>query len=106
MYLLHLNNENGISFLEALFAVTLIFFIAAYLLPQFPKLEHAALKQRVEMHASEAAFNGVRQVRDYGVTKGAFEIDDIIYDWEYSKGEICVTYTFEKELYEKCVSKN
>lgn len=102
MYLLH---NKGFSFIEALFAVTLIFFIAAYLLPQFPKLEEAALMQRMEMYASEVAFNGARLVRDYGTTKGQFEIDEIIYYWQYKAGEICVTYTFEKEMYKRCVSR-
>lgn len=103
MYLLH---DKGFSFIEALFAITLIFFIAAYLLPQFPKLEQAALMQRLEMYASEVALNGARQVRDYGITNGEFEIDQIVYHWQYNTGEICVSYTFEKELFERCVSKD
>lgn len=101
MYLLQ---NKGFSFIEALFAITLIFFIAAYLLPQFPKLEKAAFLQRLEMYASEVALNGAKLVRDYGITKGQFEIDQIMYDWHYNAGEICVTYTFEKEMYKRCVS--
>jgi hypothetical protein len=103
MYLLQ---NKGFSFIESLFAITLIFFIAAYLLPQFPKLEKTALMQRLEMYASEVAFNGAKLVRDYGIMNGQFEIDQIMYHWQYNAGEICVTYTFEKELYERCVSKD
>ena len=88
--------------LESLLAVTILFFIAGFLLPKFSDLKSDVEIQKMQTHAAEVAFNGARLVRDYGKTSGAFEIENVTYNWEYVNNQICVTYFYIKD-WQKCI---
>ena len=96
-------NSKGTSVLESLLAVTILFFIAGILLPKFSDLKDEIEIQKTQTHASEVAFNGARMVRDYGITSGFFEIENLTFQWEYMNGEICVTYYFKEEWHKECI---
>ena len=97
------NNSKGSSMLESLLAVTILFFLAGILLPKFSELKSGIETQKIQTHASEAAFNGARMVRDYGKISGSFEIENITYNWEYINDEICVNYYYKKEWHNECI---
>ena len=98
-----LNNSKGNSMLESLLAVTILFFIAGFLLPKFSDLKSTLETQKVQTHVSEVAFNGARLVRDYGRTSGVFEIESITFNWEYVNNQICVSYFLKKEWHNECI---
>ena len=97
-----LNNSKGNSVLESLLAITILFFIAGFLLPKFSDLKSEVEIQKIQTHAAEVAFNGARLVRDYGRTSGAFEIESITYNWAYDNNRICVNYFYKKE-WQECI---
>ena len=97
-----LNNCKGNSVLESLLAVTILFFIAGFLLPKFSDLKSDVEIQKIQTHAAEVAFNGARLVRDYGKTSGVFEIENITYNWEYVNNQICVAHFYIKD-WQKCI---
>lgn len=98
-----LTNSKGNSMLESLLAVTILFFIAGFLLPKFSDLKSELETQKVQTHASEVAFNAARLVRDYGKTTGVFKIENITFNWEYVNNQICVTYFYKKEWHNECI---
>jgi len=100
-----LNNSYGNSILESLIAVTILFFIAGFLLPKFSDLKSEVEKQKIQTHATEVAFNGARLVRDYGRTSGVFKIENISFNWEYDYNQICVSYFYEKEWHNECIGE-
>ena len=96
-------NNRGTSMLESLLAVTILFFIAGYLLPKFSDLKLEVETQKVQTHAAEVAFNGARLVRDYGRTSGVFKIENIDFNWKYVDNQICVSYFYKKEWHNECI---
>ena len=98
-----LNNSYGNSILESLIAVTILFFIAGFLLPKFSDLKSEVEIQKIQTHASEVAFNGARLVRDYEKTNGVFKIENIDFSWEYVDNQICVSYFYKKEWHNECI---
>lgn len=99
-------NNKGISFFESLFAVTIIFIIASFLLPQFANLKSEIVNQRVQLHASEVARNAARTVRDYHITNGKITIDDVDFIWQYKNQAICVSYQYKNEDFNQCITKD
>ena len=98
-----LNNSKGSSFLEALLAITIFFLIASLILPQFTKLQEELQHQKVQMHATEVAFNAARLVRDFNEVQGFLTIEQTRYDWKYEQNQICVSYTYEGEFSSQCI---
>ncbi len=98
-----LNNSYGNSILESLLAVTILFFIAGFLLPKFSDLKSTVELQKIQTHSAEVAFNGARLVRDYSRTNGVFEIENIRFNWEYVNNQICVSYLYKKEWHSECI---
>lgn len=98
-----LNSQRGISLLESLLAISIVFMIAGLLLPKFSEMSIEIERQKVQAHASEAAYNGARLVRDYDKENGVFIIDDIHFYWYFNSNQLCVSYLYDEEAVEKCI---
>lgn len=97
-------NEHGISQIETILALVIFFLISLTLLPVSYSLQSSLQRQVLSYHASEVAYNGANIVKNYGQAQGVQIIDQTTYTWSYDAHRICVTYQFEQESYEQCIS--
>ncbi|MEO4052401.1 hypothetical protein [Solibacillus sp. CAU 1738] len=99
-----MSNEKGLSFIEILLSIVIIICICGTLLPFSYHLQRTTINKELELHASEVALNGVRIVQLYGITGGVINIQQVEYKWNYTLGEICVSFNNLNEERVKCVS--
>ena len=96
-------NEQGISFVETILAVAILFLITTTLIPMTHQMRTTIYTKKLELHASEVALNGALIVEQYGEQYGIQEIDNVLYHWIYAQNSICVQYENDNQTYEKCV---
>lgn len=97
-------NEQGVSFIETMLALSILFLITLTLLPFSYTLQQTLHERIFVYHASEVAYNGAQLVKNYGQTVGVQRIDYILYEWRFDGREICVSYTYLQKGYEQCIS--
>ncbi|MEK4426163.1 type II secretion system protein [Solibacillus sp. FSL K6-1523] len=95
--------EQGFSFVEALLAVVILFFLSASLVPLTFHMKQQLEGQKRQTHAAEVAFNGALLQQRYGEWSGVQEIEGISYFWNFDLGSVCVKYDADLEEYELCV---
>ena len=85
-------DEQGVSLVETILAVVIVFLITASLIPFTYQLRTTLQNKKLEMHASEVALNGALQMQYYGSSSGQEMIEQTIYHWVYQSGTICVQF--------------
>ncbi|ATP41041.1 pilus assembly protein FimT [Solibacillus sp. R5-41] len=96
-------NEQGFSFVEALLAVVILFFLSTSLVPLTYHMKQQLELQKRQAHAAEVAFNGALLQQRYGEWNGMQEIEGISYFWDFDTGTVCVTYSVDVEEHQLCV---
>lgn len=96
-------NEQGFSFVEALLAVVILFFLSLTLVPLTYHMKQQLEEQKQQAYAAEVAFNGALLQQRYGEWNGVQEIEGILYFWKFDLGSVCVTYDTDLEERELCV---
>ena len=96
-------DERGISLVETILAVVILFLITASLIPFTYQLRTTLQNKKLEMHASEVALNGALQMQYYGTSSGQEIIEQTIYQWVYQSGTICVQFQNSTKELEKCI---
>lgn len=96
-------NEQGFSFVEALLAVVILFFLSTTLVPLTFHMNQQLALQKQQAHAAEVAFNGALLQQRYGEWNGVLEIEGNAYYWAFDSGMVCVTYNVDVEEYEICL---
>ncbi|MEG0471989.1 MAG: type II secretion system protein [Solibacillus sp.] len=96
-------NEQGFTFIEALLAAVILFFLSASLVPLTYHMKQQLELEKRQAHAAEVAFNGALLQQRYGESNGVREIDGITYFWNFDTGTVCVTYDTDVEKSELCV---
>ncbi len=96
-------NEQGFSFVEALLAVVILFFLSMSLVPLTYHMKQQLEEQKWQAHAAEVAFNGALLQQRYGEWSGVQEIEGVSYFWNFDSGSVCVTYDADLEEHELCV---
>lgn len=96
-------NEHGFSFVEALLAVVILFFLSTSLVPLTFHMKQQMAVQKREVHAAEVAFNGALLYQRYGERSGVREIEGVSYFWQLDAGSVCVSYEVDVEELELCV---
>lgn len=96
-------NEQGFSFVEALLAVVILFFLSMTLVPLTYHMKQQLQEQKRQTHAAEVAFNGALLQQRYGEWSGMQEIEGVSYFWNFDSGSVCVTYDAGVEDSELCV---
>lgn len=96
-------NEQGFSFVEALLAVVILFFLSTSLVPLTFHMKQKLEEQKRQTHAAEVAFNGALLQQRYGERRGVQEIGGISYFWSFDSGSVCVAYDADLEEHELCI---
>lgn len=85
-------NEQGISLIETMLSVSILFLLTISLLPLTHSMGTHIENEKMASHAGEVAYNGARTVQLYGEMSGVQQIDGHTYMWEFVNHSICVTY--------------
>ncbi|MED3660742.1 hypothetical protein NST62_05485 [Ureibacillus sp. FSL K6-8385] len=96
-------NEKGVSMIESMLTVSVIFVLVSFI-PAVFQLKSSLHNQMLELHASQAAYEGVRIAKTTGNTEGRIWIDDVEYTWHLQNDTICVQYNHLDEERLKCVN--
>lgn len=102
-----MRNEKGISLAETLLTVVILLTIASTLIPVSYQLKTNLYNKKLDMLASEVAYEGVKEVLYTSITSGRKQIDDVEFYWNYSGSVICVDYkNINKKEIRKCIDQN
>lgn len=96
-------NERGVSFIETVLALSILFLLTLTIIPLAYKMQMDVEKQKAAYYASEVAYNGALLVKQYGVTYGTQQLGHILYEWAYDAGTICTNYHLGDEVIEQCI---
>ena len=96
-------NERGISFIETILAVSILFLITLTLIPLTYDMQAAKRRQLASYYASEVAYNGALLVQRDGVTYGEQQLNGILYEWYYDGQAICTSYRLDGKDMERCI---
>lgn len=98
-------NESGISLVETLLTLAILMLLCGSLIPLHSHLNQTLHESKLELHASEVAYQGAQQVAAGGVKEGTLTIDGVLYHWEYQDSSICVTFPNVEGAKQKCISE-
>lgn len=96
-------NESGMSLVETMCTLFIMMLLTGSLIPLHTQLNKTLLQQKLQLHASEVAFQGASQVAAGKVTQGKLKIENVVYDWEWTNNRICVRFVAVKEVQLKCI---
>lgn len=96
-------NEEGISFVETLLTVVILFTIASTIIPISSHFKTNLYDKKLELHASEVAYEAVKMVLHDQRLSGIKEIDQVKYYWSFDGQQICVEFNNSKEVKTKCI---
>lgn len=96
-------SEQGITLLETVLSIVILSLVTVTLLPAVNNLQERLHNEKLAYRASEAAYNGAKEAAYAGAVKGMITIDDTEYNWQYSSGEICVTYSDLRGQQKMCI---
>lgn len=99
-------NSQGISLVETMLSLVILFILTATILPMVNKLHNHLYNTRLDLHASEAAYNAALKIEQSDVHKGSFYIEGMWYNWHYNQKAICVTFNNLKGQTEKCIDSS
>lgn len=97
-------NERGISFIETLLAMSILFLLILTLIPFTYEMQATIQKRKLSYYASEVAYNGALLVQRYGIRQGTQQLNEILYEWVYDGRAICTKYYLNEEEIEQCIS--
>ena len=97
-------NNKGVSFIESLLTVVIIFTICGTLIPVSSHMKSTLYNKKLELHASETALEAAKQIRVENVSKGTHRIDHVDYFWSYDGVQLCVEFENLNGARIKCVN--
>lgn len=101
-----MRNEKGISFAETLLTVVIFFTIASTLIPVSYQLKTTLYNKKLDMFASEVAYEGVKEALQTSITSGRRQIEEVDFYWNYNGSIICVDYkNINKKELRKCIDQ-
>ena len=98
-------NNRGVSFVETLLIVGIIFTLTGSLIPFMAKLNESLFVRKLDLHVSQVAYNAAKQIAHLGNSSGSEIIDLIHYQWIYDGQKLCVNYVLTDEEEMKCFSQ-
>lgn len=99
-------NEKGISFTETLLTVVILFTIVSSLLPLMHRINTTLYNQKLELHASEVAYEVAKKLTTSTDKKGIKIIEDVVYEWHFDGQAICIEFNNLYEGRKKCIDRN
>ena len=95
--------QQGLTLVETLLAVVILFFLTSTLIPLTYQMKQQIHLQKIQAHSAEVAFNGALKFTRYGEQSGTQQIDDMIFTWRYVGDGICVMFDLDGVENEYCV---
>lgn len=96
-------NESGTGLVETLLTIVIIMLIAGSLVPLQSTLRQTLHHQKLQLHASEVAYQGSLQVMRGQAYSGVMHVEGVRYVWQFEDDKICVTFHDVKGNRLKCV---
>lgn len=96
-------NESGMSLVETMCTLSIMMLLTGSLIPLHTQLNKTLLHQKLQLHASEVAFQGASQVAAGRATQGTLKVENVVYDWEWTNNRICVRFVSMKGVQLKCI---
>lgn len=96
-------NEHGVSLVEAMLTLFILMLIVGSLIPLHTKLNESLYKAKLELHASEVAYQGALQASRGEARQGTIVVEHITYNWYLEQGEICISFHESGEEHLKCI---
>lgn len=96
-------NNQGITLVETMLSLVILFILSATILPLAFKLQQHLYNEKLDLHASEVAYNAAQKIKLTNVHSGSFTIEDVLYNWHYDQKAICVSFSNLKGQEEKCI---
>ena len=97
-------NNKGISVIESLLTVVILFTICGTLIPLSYHMKSTLYNQKLELHASETALEAAKRISVERVSKGTNRIEKVDYNWSYDGTQLCVQFTNLNGTREKCIN--
>ena len=99
-------NNQGITLVETMLSLVILFILTATIFPIASKLQLHLYNTKLDLHASEAAYNAAQKIRLSKIGSGSFTIEDVVYNWDYDGNRICIRYSNLKGPKEKCIDSS
>lgn len=102
-----MGNNGGFTLAETLLTVVILFTIVSSFVPLSYRLKTTLYDQKLDLHASEVALEGVKQYIHRSKSSGVKQIEDVDFYWNVEEGRICVNYLNKNQKErKKCINKN
>lgn len=102
-----MSNERGITLAETLLTVVIFSTMACTLIPISYQLKTTLYNKKLDLFASEVAYEGVKEALHTSNTSGMKQIDDVDFYWNFDGRSICVDYkNINKKEQRKCIDQN
>lgn len=98
-------NEKGIAFAETLLTVAILFTIMSSLIPLVHRVNNTLYNQKLELHASEVAYDAAKKMVGSNVLNGSAVIEGIPYEWNFDGSAICIKFNNLHEVRNKCIDQ-
>ncbi|MFP3918759.1 hypothetical protein U5N28_13235 [Lysinibacillus telephonicus] len=98
-------NSKGISFVETLLSISILFIIAGLLIPLSHNMKSLLYNKKLELHASETAYEAAKIIHNDYKTSGVNVIDDVEYYWFYDGRKICIEFKNLSGERKKCINQ-
>lgn len=95
--------QDGMSLIETLLTVAILMVICGSLIPLHSQLNSILYNSKLELYASEVAYQGALQIAAGGEIYGERIIDDVSFSWYYKNETICVEFQVHEERRE-CIN--
>lgn len=92
--------------METLLTVVIVLIITGSLVPLTYKLKATLYNQKLELHASETAFEAAKLIQSKYVFSGTNSIEQNEYHWTYDGEQICVQFNNLSGERVKCINSN
>lgn len=101
-----MKNNKGISFIETLLSISILFVITGSLIPLSYQLKSTLYNKKLELHASETALEAAKRIRYQNESIGVKIIDNVEYVWHFDGQQICIEFTNLNGERKKCINQD
>ncbi|MEG0260322.1 MAG: type II secretion system protein [Lysinibacillus sp.] len=98
-------SEQGFSLVETLLSLVIVMVLCGTVLPISHIMKTTLHNKKLEMHATEAAYEGAKNIQGTGLHSGVQIIDGVQYEWQFDGHTICVQFQNTQERRQKCITK-
>ncbi len=98
-------NSKGISFVETLLSIFVLFIITGSLIPLSYQMKNTLYNKKLELHASETAYEAAKMIKKHNEWTGVNVIENVKYDWDFDGKQICIKFNNLNGERKKCINQ-